>query len=393
MKKILLLLNSLFLILPGIFAQSETGRLLSQIEKNNTTLEAYRNLNEAQKVENKTGIYLENPEVEYHYLWGDPTAMGKRQDFVVSQSFDFPTSYGLKKKIAGVQNKQSDLEYQMKRSEVLFRAKTVCIELTYLNAMHLELEKRARHAENIFEAYEAKFENGETNIIEKNKARLNLLNAQKAIRENETQQKVLLAELERLNGGIPVSFQQNEFAPIEFPEDFESWFERNREQNFLLQMVSNKIDIRKKQVKLSKALSLPKFSTGYMSESVVGEAFKGIALGISIPLWENKNTVKLAGLQQKVAEEMAADVQVQCYNRLKSHYEKALQLDETLNDYVEVLESVNSTELLKKALDAGEISLIDYMMELSLYYGTVDNILSIKNELHQALAGLYYYEL
>lgn len=392
MKK-LLLINSLFLISLAIFAQTETDRVLSEIEKNNTTLEAYRNLSEAQKMENKTGIYLENPEVEYHYLWGDPAAMGKRHDFAVSQSFDFPTSYGLKKKIAGVQNQQSDLEYRMKRNEVLFQAKTICIELTYLNAMHQELEKRAQHAESIFEAYETKFENGETNIIEKNKARLNLLNAQKAIRENETTQSVLHAELKRLNGGNSVGFDQNEFTTVNLPKDFESWFENNREQNFLLQMVSNKIDIREKQVKLTKALNLPKFSTGYMSESVEGEAFKGIALGVSIPLWENKNTVKLAELQQKAAEEQAADAQVQSYNRLKSYYDKAIQLEETLKDYVEVLESVNSTSLLKKALDAGEISLIDYMMELSLYYNTVDNILSLKNEMHQALAGLYYYEL
>lgn len=392
MKNILLII-SLLLISASVFAQPETEQVLSEIEKNNTTLEAYRNLTEAQKVENKTGIYLENPEVEYHYLWGDPAAMGKRHDFAVKQSFDFPTSYGLKKKIAGVQNQQAELEYRMKRLELLFQAKTICIELTYLNAMHRELDKRASHAESIFEAYEAKYENGETNIIGKNKARLNLLNAQKAIRENETQQNVLLAELKRLNGGIPVSFTRSEFAPVRLPENFESWFERNREANLLLEMVFNKIDIREKQVKLTKALSLPKLSTGYMSESVEGEAFKGIALGVAIPLWENKNTVKLAKLQQKVAEEMAADAQVQSYNRLKSHYEKALQLQETLSGYIEVLESVNSKELLKKALDAGEISLIEYMMELSLYYDTVDNILSIKNELHQALAGLNYYEL
>lgn len=392
MKKIVLL-NSLFLITFGILAQTETSRVLSEIEKNNTTLEAYRNLNEAQKMENQTGIYPENPEVEYHYLWGSPVAMGKRQDVAVRQSFDFPTSYGLKKKIAGVQNEQADLNYRMKRSEVLFRAKTVCTELIYLNAMHRELEKREGDATEIFEAFEAKFENGETNIIEKNKARLNLLNAQKAIRENETQRNVLLAELKRLNGGVEIGFIQNDFAPAELPANFDAWFEKNREQNLLLQMTSRQIEMREKQVKLTKALNLPKFSTGYMSESVEGEAFKGIALGVTIPLWEHKNTVKVAGLQQKVAEEMAADAQVQSYNRLKSHYEKALQLQETLNDYTEVLESVNSTGLLKKALDAGEISLIDYLMELSLYYDTLDNILSIKNELHRALAGLYYYKL
>jgi outer membrane protein TolC len=392
MKKILLL-NSLILISFGILAQTETSRILSEIEKNNTSLEAYRNLNEAQKMENQTGIFPENPEVEYHYLWGSPAAMGKRQDVAVKQSFDFPTSYGLKKRIAGMQNEQADLDYRMKRSEVLFSAKTVCIELIYLNAMHRELEKREQDATGIFEAFKTKFDNGETNIIEKNKAQLNLLNAQKAIRENETQRGVLLAELKRLNGGIAINFTQSDFVPAELPANFDAWFEENREQNLLLQMVSNQIEMREKQVKLTKALNLPKFSTGYMSESVEGEAFKGIALGVTIPLWENKNTVKVAGLQHKVAEEMAADAQVQSYNRLKSHYEKALQLKETLNDYTEVLESVNSTALLKKALDAGEISLIDYLMELSLYYDTMDNILSIKNELHQALNGLYYYEL
>jgi len=392
MKKIILL-NCLLLITFGILAQTETSRILSEIEKNNTTLEAYRNLNEAQKMENQTGIYLENPEVEYHYLWGSPAAMGKRQDVAVTQSFDFPTAYGLKKKIAVVQNEQADLDYRMKRSEVLFRAKTICTELIYLNTMHRELEIREQDATDIFEAYEAKFENGETNIIEKNKARLNLLNAQKAIRENETQRSVLLAELKRLNGGVEIDFVQSDFAPAELPANFDAWFEENREQNLLLQMVSNQIEMREKQVKLTKALNLPRFSTGYMSESVEGEAFKGIALGVTIPLWENKNTVKVAGLQHKVAEEIAADAQVQSYNRLKSHYEKALKLQETLNGYTDVLESVNSTGLLKKALDAGEISLIDYLMELSLYYDTMDNILSMKNELHQALSGLYYYDL
>jgi outer membrane protein, heavy metal efflux system len=205
MKKILVL-NCLLLITFAIFAQTETSRILSEIEKNNTTLEVHRNLNEAQKMENQTGIYPENPEVEYHYLWGNPSAIGKRQDVAVKQSFDFPTSYGLKKKIAGVQNEQADLNYRMKRSEVLFRAKTVCTELVYLNAMHRELEIRERDAAEIFEAFETKFENGETNIIEKNKAQLNLLNAQKAIRENETHRNVLLAELKRLNGGIAIDF-------------------------------------------------------------------------------------------------------------------------------------------------------------------------------------------
>jgi outer membrane protein TolC len=259
--------------------------------------------------------------------------------------------------------------------------------------MHDELEDRVQHARQISEAYNAKFKNGETNIIEKNKAQLNLLNVRKVLQGNETERETLLAELKRLNGGTPVNFDQNEFSDVQLPLDFDNWFAENEKQNTLLKQVSQKVEMREKQIKLTKALNLPKFSTGYMSESVEGEAFKGIALGVSIPLWENKNTVKLARLQQKVAEEAAADARVQSYNRLKTHYEKAKRLQETLADYTDVLESVNSTHLLKKALDAGEISLIEYMMELSLYYDTIDNILSTKNELQQELGGLYYYEL
>ena len=80
------------LIFPfGLFAQNDIKTILIEIEQNNTTLSAYKNLNEAQKLENNTNIFLENPEVGFNYLWGDPSAIGNRQDFSVSQSFDFPT--------------------------------------------------------------------------------------------------------------------------------------------------------------------------------------------------------------------------------------------------------------------------------------------------------------
>ncbi|KAA6308963.1 hypothetical protein EZS27_039465 [termite gut metagenome] len=45
---------------------------------------------------------------------------------------------------------------------------------------------------------------------------------------------------------------------------------------------------------MNQAMGLPSFLAGYMSEKVVGEHFQDITLGISIPLWENKNRVKQA---------------------------------------------------------------------------------------------------
>jgi len=220
-----------------------------------------------------------------------------------------------------------------------------------------------------------------------------LLNAQKELEANETEREVMLAELTALNGGTPVTFKQNVFAPVKLPLDFASWYQDYESKNILLQQADNEVGISEKQIKLSKAMSLPKFSGGYMSESVVGESFNGISVGMSIPLWENKNTVKLASAQQQVALELANDKKVQTYNQLKGQYEKAINLQKTLASYREALQMVNSSDLLKKALDAGELSLIEYMLELTLYYETTDRFLSIENELNQLIAGLQFFEL
>jgi outer membrane protein TolC len=383
----------LSLSLPFGLSAQNIENVLSEIESNNTTLRAYRNLNEAQKLENKTGIYLANPEVEFNYLWGDPSSMGNRKDFSLTQSFDFPTAYGIKKRIASAKNEQSDLEFELQRKSILYKAKILCNELVYLNALHEVLQKRATDAGNIAIAYSSKFDQGEINILEKNKAQFNLLNAQKELEANETERSLLLAELNILNGGIPVSFNQSSFSPLQLPVDFENWYSAYETKNIVLQQAAREIGISENQIKLSKAMSLPKISGGYMSEAVEGEAFRGVSVGVSIPLWENKNTVKLANAQQQVALQQANDKKIQTYNQLKGQYEKAVSLQKTLASYREALQAVNSSELLKKTLDAGQLSLIEYIMEVTLYYETTDKFLSIENELNQLATGLYFFEL
>ncbi|MEN8118221.1 MAG: TolC family protein [Bacteroidota bacterium] len=383
----------LVLILPFGLSAQDMESILSEIESNNTALRAYKGLNEAQRLENKTGIYLENPEVGFNYLWGNPAAMGERKDFSITQSFDFPTAYGIKKKIAEAKNQQSDLEFELQRKTILYQAKVLCNELVYLNASTLVLEERARHASEIAEAYSKKFELGEINILDKNKAHFNLLKAEKELETNQTEREIRLSELTALNGGKPLAFNQINFERVSLPVDFSSWYTEYEFKNIQLQQATNSVAISEKEIKLSKALSLPKFSGGYMSESVVGESFKGVSVGMSIPLWENKNSVKLATAQRQVNMELINDQKIQTYNQLKGQYEKAINLQNTLKSYQEALETVNSSALLKKALDAGEISLIEYMLELTMYYETYDKFILIEKELNQLATGLYFFEL
>lgn len=380
------------LFLPvSLFAQNNVDKVLSQIEKNNTTLSALRKSADAQKVGNKTGIFLKNPEVEFNYLWGNPSTIGNRTDFSIKQSFDFPTAYGFKNQISDIKNEQTELEYRKQQKALLLQARNVCIDLIYTNALKLEYGKRLSHAQNIAKSYKLKFDAGDANILEFNKAQLNLLNLSNKIELLEIDRTALLSELTRLNGGTIIEFTDSEYQSPIIPTDFEQWYTQAELSNPLLNWLKQEIEISKKQVSLNKALSLPKIQGGYMSETVVGQQFRGISVGLSIPLWENKNTVKYAKANTIALEAIVSDNKVQIYNQLKTLHSKAISLQSNVTEYRSKLQSFNSSDLLKKALDKGEISLIDYIMELSIYYENVNKMLELNRDMNKAVAELNQY--
>ena len=159
----------------------------------------------------------------------------------------------------------------------------------------------------------------------------------------------------------------------------------------MLNWLKKEMEQSEKQVSLNRSMSLPKFHAGYMSEKIVGEEFSGFSVGISIPLWENKNKVKYAKIKTLAIEEVANDHRIQLYNQLKSIHRKASELQRSSTIYYEKLQQVNSTDLLKKALDKGEISLIDYLLEFSIYYESIKTSLKMEHELNVAVAELNKY--
>jgi len=96
----------------NLYAQNSVETILSEVEKNNTSLSALRKGLDAEKIGNKTGIYIQNPEFEFHYLWGKPSELGNRTDLSITQSIDFPTAYTYHKQISNIRNEQVELEYQ-----------------------------------------------------------------------------------------------------------------------------------------------------------------------------------------------------------------------------------------------------------------------------------------
>lgn len=385
-RYILLLVFTLFAVISN--AQISYEHILNEVEKNNTTLQALRQQTEAMKLENRTGIYLDNPEVEFRQMLEGSSGEGNLTEISVKQTFDFPSTYHYKSNIADGRNQLLEMEYMQSRKDILFETTTICVNLIYQSIFKQELEKRFQHAEGIANATQARFNIGETDILERNKAQLSLLSTRKALEACEVERRALLAELTRLNGGNPIYLENESYAVYQLPQSFDEWFQQIKTNNPTLLAAAYDVEISKKQEKLNRAMTLPKLSAGYVNERVAGNTQHGFTVGMSIPLWQNKNTVKFVKIQTKALENVEVDVQLQFYNTLKTQYEKALSLRELVDDYKKILSTINSDELLKKALDKGQISLLSYLMELSIYYDAVDTLLEAERDYQLAVSEL-----
>lgn len=129
MKKIIIVILVLTAC-QALVAQESIREVLTAIEANNPTLRESASELELQKLEYRSEGLLENPELEFNYLWGN-AQLGMRHDFALSQSFDIPTLTGQRSRQAAGLEAQAGLKFKADRLSILQEASLVCIDIVY----------------------------------------------------------------------------------------------------------------------------------------------------------------------------------------------------------------------------------------------------------------------
>ncbi|MGL5317725.1 MAG: TolC family protein, partial [Bacteroidales bacterium] len=122
---------------------------------------------------------------------------------------------------------------------------------------------------------------------------------------------------------------------------------------------------------------LPKITLGYTMEHLADELFQGAIFGVSVPLWENRNQVKQAKARKFASDFRKSDVSLSQHSYFADLYQQLTQLQKNCQLYKETLSSMIDEELLLKAYEKGELSLLEYLMELSYYYDTKTKALEL----------------
>ena len=371
MKQIITIGAALLLLTAGSAqAQNSIEQVLRNIETNNKELQANKQLIQSQKLEARTDNNLPDPTLSYAHLWGSKDKSETIGELVVSQSFDFPSLYATRNKLNRLKIGAYDSQADVFRQEKLLQAKELCLDIIMLRQQKQILEERLRNAEELAKMYAKRLQTGDANALETNKINLELLNVKTEVSLNETALRNKLQELSTLNGNLPVVFEESQYPAVPFPTDYQILKSEVLSADRTLMALGNESLVARKQIAVNKSQWLPKLELGYRRNTESGTPFNGLVVGFSFPLFENRN-------------------KVQVESELAQLYREAKTLHASMEEYTRTFRSQQDLALLKQALTGGQISMIEYFVEVSVLYQSHQNYLQLENQYQKAMARIY----
>lgn len=357
MKRLYILLG-IFLSSSVVFAQTSVEDILRLVDQNNTALKAAADKTEAAKQEAMMETSLDDPEIGFDYLWGKPGMIGKRKDVNVNQTFDLATVFGYRKRLANSQKELLELELQQKRVETRLEAMDLLAQITYYNQALAIYDERLQQEKQLADSYEKRLAAGDANKLEANRARLSLADVEADAAKFHTERDILMLQLQTLCGGADVSYNGTDYLALNIAPEI-SLKALQEAQNNQQQLVAEH------ELKTTKAQSMPSLSAGYMAELTDDEKWNGVTIGLSIPLWNNRHNLKRARLQVESARSEAVDAAYQLEQAAAAQRLRTERYHDIAQKMQQKLANASSTALLRKALDEGEISLVEYTIENS----------------------------
>ena len=372
-----------------IFAQCAYQNVLDTIEVNSTVLAAHQKHNLADRAENNAYALVENPEIEAGYKFGTES---NKVEIGLSQTLEFPTVYSNQNKIIKMTDELIASQYEIERMNVLTEVQNICTELIFCKTKINLYKQTYDTAVTIADAYQKMMELGECTILDYNKSKMNLANAKNNYDLEMIHYNNLMANLKTMNGGKDIDFQYEDYALVVLPENFDEWYSDVEQSNPVFEQMRQQIAIDQQNVKLKKNEWIPSINIGYGAEIGKDEREHGPSIGLSLPLWHNKGSVKSAKMKAEATEMLMTNEKAVTYNYLSSLFAKAKSLQENIGTLATSLKDFDSQALLLKAFEKGEMNLIDYVMEVEYYQNAMLELYSSQYEMNSVLIELKSYE-
>lgn len=366
----------------------DIGSVLESVERNNVQLQSLRSANEAAKLETKMQNNLGDPSIEYSPFWTKGTDGISSSELVVSYGFDFPTQYVSRSRSGKLQRSALDGQYLVERRNVMLQAKKLCLDLVFLSRKQGLLSDRLRNADELLTLFEKRFGEGDASAIELNKIRMEKMDVAAALAQVETDLQSARASLQSMNGGQPVQFTVMEYPLVLPVTDFEAFRDTLMAAELELKASEAAVRATGQEIRVNRQNWLPQLQVGYRRNTALSEASNGFIVGASFPLFSNRYKSRIANARHTASQYQLNQVQIETESRIRTEYDEMLRLQESLKIYdVSLMEE--TLGMLRKAVEAGQLSVIEYYTEADSVYSKLLSLSEMENTYQKLIADIY----
>lgn len=374
---------------------ADFNRALDRLVANNLdsrlTIERAAGEVETLKGENALGPV----EVGFGRVWGSNPEVGNKWSLEVSQGFDWPGLYKARREAAAT----ATTAWQYLRESTLLdarqQARIMLIDLIHSNQL-IALQNELVNRMNQMEAYYKKAsDEGLETKLDYNKTVVERIAVHRELHMLEAQREALVSTLKAFNGGNDVediiALAGDEYPAVDAARLAEAVaMVKERDPQYAAALA--RAEAARSLVKVEKMNRYPGFSVGYVHETELGGGFNGFSIGLTLPVWSRKHTAKAAAIEAEASMLEAELALTRRRAELDSDRRQVAVLGKIVEEYEPVVKDTSNFELLRKALDAGQISFLTYLEEVNFFIAAHRDYLDTLYEYNLALARQQYYE-
>jgi len=339
--------------------------LVNSIAASSPTLEAEKFRAEAATEALKAENMLSDPEVEFERLWRQGEGEN-RWSAGVSQSFDWPGAYSARRRAIRAAASAASARMSATLTACRTQAAQLLIELAAADKEIGILTEISNSMQQLQSKYLEAWEHGETTILDVNKIKLENIRAVAKLEKAISARRTLLSDLHALSGNDSIEIPAEMDMPylrLHTLDDYMAALESSPE---MLAAAADS-EAAGEESSVARASRWPGFTLGYNHAFEDGAHFNGFSVGVSLPVYSRKHATRSAAANALAARFDLISQRNRMAAKIESDYRNAVALHGQMDRYAPVVEGVNNLTLLRKALDGGELSLLEFLQEMNYF--------------------------
>ena len=240
---------------------------------------------------------------------------------------------------------------------------------------------------NMMELFQTRFDNGDASAIELNKIKMERMETAAQVSRVKSELETARLSLQAMNGNFPVDFSIMEY-PAEMPvPEFEAFRDSLLADELEIKASEAELQAAEQEIKVNNQNWLPELQVGYRRNTALREASNGFIVGASFPIFSNRHKSRIAKARHTASRLQLDDARIQAESRIRAKYDEMLTLRQTIDAYDRNLME-ETLDMLRRAVEAGQISVIEYYTEADSVYSSLLSLSETENQYHKLLADI-----